>query len=675
MIGIYSKGIAEIPFLESFLDDEVVFSPKEIKYLKYIAGWGLKSSAQKAISIAKKNRIPYLALEDGFIRSLDLGVHRAPTFSMVVDPIGIYYDAARPSLLENILNDDSSLTQNILDEAEEAIEFIRKHQISKYNLSSSNYTVKSGGKKNILLVDQTANDMSIVLGGANASSFRDMVKYAQGMLDDANVYVKYHPDVIAGKKKGYLSELPLDPRFKVIKEHVNPIALLESMDHVLVVTSQLGYEALLANKKVTTFGMPFYACWGVTEDRIACGRRKARRSVEEIFAAAYIVYTRYIRPRTGAAGRIMDVLHYISLEKQGLTSPTRYYAVNIPYWKRRYIRPFIPGVEFISSSKKTSELQKDSRAVFVAWSYQSESMLNDIGKERRVRVEDGFYRSVGLGSNFFLPWSIVMDRRGMYFNPTTESDLEYILNHQQFDELDLEEAYKIRELIVANGLTKYNVDSARMIDLPNVKGRKVIFVPGQVQDDASILLGCQGEFNSIDKLLKHVRQTNPDAFILFKPHPDVVSGNRTGASMISGLRTYCDHIETRASVVDCIQAADEVHTLTSQAGFDALLRGKKVFTYGMPFYAGWGLTEDALTFERRKRKLGIDELVAGVLLYYPLYYNHELKQPASCRAVLRKLARIKNGSARSKYKNLYHSSRLRVFRKFKHAVCEFMGAD
>ena len=594
---------------------------------------------------------------------------------MVVDPVGIYYDAARPSLLENILNDGSSLARNIFDEAEEAIEFIRKHQISKYNLSSNNYTVNSGGKPNILLVDQTANDMSIVLGGASESSFRDMVKYAQAMLDDANVYVKYHPDVIAGKKKGYLSELPLDPRFKVIKDYVNPIALLESMDHVLVVTSQLGYEALLANKKVTTFGMPFYAGWGATEDRIACERRKAKRSVEEIFAAAYIVYTRYIRPRTGAVGRIMDVLHYISLEKQGLTSPSKYYAVNIPYWKRRYIRPFIPGIKFINSSKKTSELKKDSRAVFVAWSYQSESMFNGIGKERSVRVEDGFYRSVGLGSNFFLPWSIVMDRRGMYFNPTTESDLEYILNHQQFDELDLEEAHKIRELIVANDLTKYNVDSARMVDLPDAKGRKVIFVPGQVPDDASILLGCQGEFNSIEKLLMHVRQTNPDAFILFKPHPDVVSGNRAGASTISHLSGYCDHIETRASVVDCIQAAHEVHTLTSQAGFDALMRGKKVFTYGMPFYAGWGLTEDALIFERRKRKLDIDELVAGVLLYYPLYYNHELKQPASCRAVLRKLARIKNGSASGKYIKLHHSSRLRVFRKFKHAVCEFMGAD
>ena len=675
MIGTYSKGIAKIPFIESFLDDELVVNPKEIWNLKYIAGWGLKPSAKKAISIAKKYNIPYLALEDGFIRSIGLGVNHAPTFSLVLDPVGIYYDASRPSLLENILNDGSSLTPQILDEAKEAIDFIKKHRISKYNHSSDQYKLKSNGKKNILLVDQTANDMSVVLGGASESSFRDMISYAQEMLDEANVYVKYHPDVIAGKKKGYLSELPLDPRIKVIREDVNPIALLDSMDHVFVVTSQLGFEALLANKKVTTFGLPFYANWGVTEDRLTCDRRTAYRSVEEIFAAAYILYTRYIRPRTGAVGKIIDVLYYINMAKQGLTSQTKYYAVNIPYWKRRYIRPFIPNLEFVRSFNIPDELKKDSNTVFVSWGYQSEKELSGIGKEKIIRIEDGFFRSVGLGSNFFLPWSIVMDRRGMYFNPQSESDLEYILNHQQFDELDLEEARKIREVIIEHDLTKYNVDPAHSLKLPNLDGRKVIFVPGQVPDDASIILGCTGELKSIETLLKYVRQSNPEAYILFKPHPDIISGNRAGAASISDLRHYCDHIESKASVLDCIRVADEVHTLTSQAGFDALLRNKKVYTYGMPFYAGWGLTQDALSIERRKRSLSLDELVAGALLYYPCYYNHDLKQPASCKAVLRKLAGIKDRAVGSRLFALGHSSRLRILRKLHHVVCEFAGDD
>ncbi|WP_407972616.1 hypothetical protein ACJ51O_23125 [Burkholderia pyrrocinia] len=51
----------------------------------------------------------------------------------------------------------------------------------------------------------------------------------------------------------------------------------------------------------------------------------------------------------------------------------------------------------------------------------------------------------------------------------------------------------------------------------------------------------------------------------------------------------------------------------------ALLRGKKVFTYGMPFYAGWGLTHDAISgIPARDRPLILDMLTAGVLLRYPL---------------------------------------------------------
>ncbi|MEX5433779.1 hypothetical protein WCD93_31650, partial [Klebsiella michiganensis] len=68
-----------------------------------------------------------------------------------------------------------------------------------------------------------------------------------------------------------------------------------------------------------------------------------------------------------------------------------------------------------------------------------------------------------------------------------------------------------------------------------------------------------------------------------------------------------------------------VHVLTSQSGFEALLRGVPVTTYGQPFYAGWGLTEDRdldpQVQARRSRRLTLDELVAGTLLLYPTYVS------------------------------------------------------
>jgi len=114
---------------------------------------------------------------------------------------------------------------------------------------------------------------------------------------------------------------------------------------------------------------------------------------------------------------------------------------------------------------------------------------------------------------------------------------------------------------------------------------------------------------------------------------------------------YADAIETRLSIVSCIAACAEVHTMTSLAGFDALLRGKKVVVYGRPFYAGWGLTQDRLPFAalkkvdgptpsaRRARTLTLDELVAGALLHYPLYWDWILKGFTTCEATVLQIAR------------------------------------
>ena len=93
------------------------------------------------------------------------------------------------------------------------------------------------------------------------------------------------------------------------------------------------------------------------------------------------------------------------------------------------------------------------------------------------------------------------------------------------------------------------------------------------------------------------------------------------------------------SGVSLVDAADEVHTLSSLAGFDALLRGKAVFTYGLPFYAGWGLTHDALApVPWRHRTLTLDMLCAGVLLRYPLYFDWKTCLFTTPEAVVEQLA-------------------------------------
>lgn len=145
------------------------------------------------------------------------------------------------------------------------------------------------------------------------------------------------------------------------------------------------------------------------------------------------------------------------------------------------------------------------------------------------------------------------------------------------------------------------------------------------------------------RLLIAVRARNPDAFIVYKPHPDVSSGNRVGQVDWAQALQWADHIETTASVIDCLGTCGSVHTMTSLTGFDALLRGIPVYTYGMPFYAGWGLTVDCglqlSAAERRTRRLSLDELVAGVLLRYAVYWDWELGGFTSCEATIARLVK------------------------------------
>ncbi len=314
-IGVLSKGIKEIPNLQSFLDGELVFNPNErIEDLTFIAGWGMKPSAQKAIAFSEKYNIPYIALEDGFLRSVGLGVEGSPPLSICIDDVGIYYDATRPSRLENMLNSRGWESEGLLKSAEKAMSLIRENYLSKYNHAPmvDEEIFENNGRKRVLVVDQTLGDMSITLGLASQNRFKEMYQKAKQDNPDADVYIKSHPDVISGKKEGNLTKEDVDVTTQFIYDDCNPLSLLEHIDKVYVVTSQFGFEALLLGKEVHCFGMPFYAGWGVTKDVQKNERRKQVRTVEEIFAAAYLLYPRYINPETGQPGNIFDVIDYLA---------------------------------------------------------------------------------------------------------------------------------------------------------------------------------------------------------------------------------------------------------------------------------------------------------------------------------------------------------------------------
>ncbi len=90
------------------------------------------------------------------------------------------------------------------------------------------------------------------------------------------------------------------------------------------------------------------------------------------------------------------------------------------------------------------------------------------------------------------------------------------------------------------------------------------------------------------------------------------------------------------STAALLAGIDEVHTMTSLAGFEALLRRRQVTVYGRPFYAGWGLTTDTLPIDRGRR-LTLEELVAGALILYPRYLDPVTRLPCGPEVIVERL--------------------------------------
>jgi capsular polysaccharide export protein len=235
-----------------------------------------------------------------------------------------------------------------------------------------------------------------------------------------------------------------------------------------------------------------------------------------------------------------------------------------------------------------------------------------------LRIEDGFLRSVGLGANLIAPISWVVDRSGIYYDAGAPSDLETLLRTHPFTDAERRRGGALRQQLVAAALTKYNLQAPPWRRPPGV--RRVVLVPGQVESDASIFYGAPDLHTNL-ALLQAVRAAEPEAWIVYKPHPDVVAGLRGEGSPQADLQRCCDALLTEGCMDQLLKEVDAVHVLTSLAGFEALLRGVEVHTWGLPFFAGWGLSHDRLTCPRRGRQLQLDELVYAALVVYPRYVS------------------------------------------------------
>lgn len=329
----------------------------------------------------------------------------------------------------------------------------------------------------------------------------------------------------------------------------------------------------------------------------------------------------------------------------------RVVAFHMKSWKHAFLRRFFPHKRFHFVEPFVTERSfrrrvlplltaGDEPQVFV-WGRNlpgfAQAAIRRAGLDI-FHVEDGFIRSLDPHAGYSPPYSLTFDRQRPYFDGTGSSDLEDLLGSYDFDNDPalIARARAGIEAIRRRRLTKYNgaAGESPLTGLADAAapGERVLVI-GQVEDDASIRYGCDRPFTNND-LVRLAASEHPGARILYKPHPDVLNGVRAGRSDPAEVADLCTVLTGRVSLPDALDHADCVYTITSLAGFEALMRGKSVTVVGAPFYAGWGLTDDRQPVARRSRKLSVEAVFAAAYLLYPLYFDASTGRASSFEAVL-----------------------------------------
>ena len=585
--------------------------------------------------------------EPGFLRVP--GGDDASPLSYVVDGLGIYWDATAPSELELMIEEGGWENDALVGRARRGMADLRRFRLSVDNdprrLDLASALARAGMAPDdtrpiVAVVDQPEGDPAVGFGLAGPSRFIRMLDAAIRENPGALVAVVADPAAVAvGGKPGHLHDAATARGAVLVRDPVEPWSVVESARRIYVVTSHLGFEAAMAGGRPACFGVPFYSGWGFTDDRMIPPRRTRTRSVAEVFAAAYLLYARYFDPFDGRNARFEDAVEVLRVVvERNRENAARTVCLGFAAWKRSWLDRTLGTPGHVPQMIEGPTVSPDDLARaerVVVWSSRAPSGTEEAclaaGKPL-IRMEDGFLRSIGLGVALRPGASYVLDGRGVYYDANGPSDLEHLLETYPFDEALLERAARLREQIVAARLSKYNVGAAAVPATPHTG--PLVLVAGQVEDDASIKRGAVSVTGNAD-LLRVARERDPDAVIAYKPHPDVEAGLRPGHIPTTDLQTLADVVFRDVPAPDAIEVADRVEVMTSLIGFEALMRGKPVTTHGLPFYAGWGLTESP-PCSRRTRKLTVDELVAGALILYPRYVDPITGLPCSAEALVRR---------------------------------------
>ncbi|WP_424833234.1 capsular polysaccharide biosynthesis protein [Ruegeria sp.] len=584
--------------------------------------WGNSPTAHRGLGVAAKRDTSVLRVEDAFLRSLHPGRSGEPPMGLLLDHSGVHFDPSTPSELEQLLATDPLDDTALLNRARGGIERLRAVHLSKYTDFDLDLPPPDPGY--VLVVDQTQEDASVTASRGNRARFLEMLFIAQEENPGARVVIKAHPETMAGHRAGFFVEEDANDRVSILRDPISPWALLDGAIAVYTLSSQLGFEAILAGHKPRVFGQPFYAGWGLTQDEDPLARRQRNLTRAQLFAAAMILYPKWYDPFRDQLCDFETVLDTFEAQTRAWREDRNgWTASGMRLWKRPHLQKMFGQHQKIRFTTAPPENRDRPHMVWASRAGDASDV---------IRVEDGFLRSRGLGAQLVPPLSLVTDDLGIYYDPTRPSRLEELIAARETMRVDQDHrAERLISGLTTLGLSKYNTgDTAPALP----EGHRIL-VPGQVEDDASILKGAS-EIRSNTDLMHAAREANPDAILIYKPHPDVEAGLRDGGV---GAADLADFVASNTDPASLLTQVQEVWTITSLLGFEALLRGVPVTTLGAPFYAGWGLTTDlgAVPARRGARPI-LTGLVHATLIDYPRYLDPVTGQPCPVEVIVDRLA-------------------------------------
>ena len=235
-----------------------------------------------------------------------------------------------------------------------------------------------------------------------------------------------------------------------------------------------------------------------------------------------------------------------------------------------------------------------------------------------VRIEDALLRSIHPGrTGGEPPLGLLIDHKGLHFDPAQPSDLEDLLAGHPLDDTNLLNRARgaIARMQEAH-LTKYTGFEPEA----GVPAPGYVLVIDQTRGDASVTASNADRARFLEMRV-FAQEEHPGCPVVIKCHPQTTQGQRAGYFGPEDTNDRVRLLEDAVSPWKLFEGAVGVYTVSSQLGFEAIFAGHRPRVFGQPFYAGWGLTTDEFPVPRRQRVLTRAQLFAAAMILYPKWYD------------------------------------------------------